>query len=162
MFWLGWQAGAIEQLAAATAAQAERFVTVTPAWRCAEAAVAALAGDAEHARALVDDLAGPKLLPALRADAAWPVAASMLAEACAVASHAPPAERLFEALEPLAECWAVGASGSLCICPVSRALGLLAGAMGRSAQAQEYFALAFEQANAIGAEAIAARIEAER
>jgi DNA-binding SARP family transcriptional activator len=162
VFWLGWQAGAIERLVAASAAQAERFVTVTPAWRCAEAAVTALAGATDRARALLDELASEKQLATLRGDAAWPVAASMLAEACAVAAYPAPAERLFGALEPLADRWAVGASGSLCICPVSRALGLLAAAMGRSADAERYFADALERANAVGATALAARIEAER
>jgi DNA-binding SARP family transcriptional activator len=162
IFWLGWQAGAIEQLVAASAAQAERFVTVTPAWRCAEAAVTALAGATDRARALLDELASERQLAALRGDAAWPVAASMLAEACAVAAYPAPAERLFGALEPLAERWAVGASGSLCICPVSRALGLLAATTGRSADAERYFADALERANAVGATVLAARIEAER
>jgi hypothetical protein len=161
LFWLGWQAGAVERLVAATAAQGERFVTITPAWRCAEAAVTALAGDLERARTLVDELAGP-MLPTLRGDTAWPVAASMLAEACAVADHAAPAERLFDALVPLGECWAVGASGSLCMCPVSRALGLLAAAMGRSDEAESYFADALARAEALGATVLAARIEAER
>jgi DNA-binding SARP family transcriptional activator len=162
MFWLRWQAGAVEELVAATAAQAQRFVTVTPAWRCAEAAVTALAGDLDRARSLLDELAGEEQLAVLRGDAAWPVAASMLAEACSVAAYPEPAERLFDALEPLADRWATGASGSLCICPVSRALGLLAAARGRTAEAERYFVDALERANAVGATTLAARIESER
>jgi hypothetical protein len=86
----------------------------------------------------------------------------MLAEACAVAAYEPPAERLFDALEPLADRWAVGASGSLCMCPVSRALGLLAAARGRRDEAERYFADALERANEAGASVLAARIETER
>jgi hypothetical protein len=160
-FWIGWQAGAYEQLAAAAAVQAERFVTVTPAWRCAAAAVAALTGELDTARVLLDELVGSQLAT-LRRDSAWPVAASMLAEACAVTGYAPPAAKLFELLEPIGDRWAVGASGSLCICPVSRSLGLLASAMGRWPVADRYLHDALARARSIGARKLELRIEAER
>jgi DNA-binding SARP family transcriptional activator len=161
LFWIRWQDGATDELVAATAHQAERFATVTPAWRCAQAALAALRGEEDEARALVDDLAGPRL-PQLRADSAWAVGASLLAEACAITSHAGPATTLYEALAPLADRWACGASGSLCMCPISRSLGLLAAAMGRPADADRLLSDATARARTAGASKLAARLEDER
>jgi DNA-binding SARP family transcriptional activator len=161
LFWIRWQDGAIDELVAATAQQAERFGDVTPAWRCAQAAFAAQAGDGEQARALVDDLAGPRL-PQLRADSAWAVGASMLAEACAITGHAGPALTLYEALAPLADRWACGASGSLCMFPVSRPLGLLAAVIGRHDESARLLSDAAARARTAGARKLAARIEDER
>jgi hypothetical protein len=160
-FWIRWQDGAIDELVAATAQQAERFAALTPTWRCAQASLAALSGRGDAAIELVDELAGPRL-PELRADSAWAVGAAMLAEACAITRHAGPALTLYEALTPLADRWACGASGSLCLCPVSRSLGLLAGAAGRRAEADRLLGDAIERASAAGARKLAARIEEER
>jgi DNA-binding SARP family transcriptional activator len=161
LFWIRWQDGATDELVAATAHQAQRFATVTPAWRCAQAALAALRGEGDDARALVDDLAGPRL-PQLRADSAWAVGATLLAEACASTHHAGPAMTLYEALAPLADRWACGASGSLCMCPISRPLGLLAAAMGRRAESDRLLSDAAARARAAGADKLVARIEDER
>jgi hypothetical protein len=161
VFWIRWQDGELGELTDATAAQAERFGAVTPAWSCAEAAVAALTGDHETAHALIDELAGPRL-PVLRADSAWAVGASLLAEACAISGHATSAATLFDALEPIADRWACGSSGSLCMCPISRSLGLLAAAMDRWGDAERLFDDAAARAAAAGAHKLAARIESER
>jgi hypothetical protein len=161
LFWIRWQDGATDELVAATARQAERFAAVTPAWRCAQAALAALSGDGDEARALADDLTGPRL-PQLRADSAWAVGASLLAEACAITRHAGPALTLYEALTPLGDRWACGASGSLCMCPISRSLGLLAAAIGRRAESDRLLSDAAARARTAGARKLAARIEDER
>lgn len=161
LFWIRWQDGAYEELAAAAAAEAERFESTTPTWRCAQAAVVARIGDLDLARALIDDLAGPRL-PLVRADSAWPVGATMLAEACAASGHARAAATLYGALEPIAGRWACGATGSLCICPISRSLGLLAAAMERWGDADRHFDDALARAEAAGAAKLAARTRAER
>lgn len=161
LFWIRWQDGATDELVAATARQAERFATVTPAWRCAQAALRAAVGDHDGARDLIDELAGPRL-PELRADSAWGVGASMLAEACAITRHHGPALTLYEALEPLAARWACGATGSLCMCPIGRSLGLLAAAMGRWAESDRLLTDAAERARMAGAHKLALRIEDER
>jgi DNA-binding SARP family transcriptional activator len=161
LFWIRWQDGATDELVAATAAQADRFATVTPAWRCAQAALRAAVGDHDGARGLIDELAGPRL-PELRADSAWAVGATLLAEACAITRHRGPAMTLYEGLAPLADRWACGASGSLCMCPVSRSLGLLAAAMGREAESDRLLGDAAERARMARANKLALRIEDER
>lgn len=161
VFWIRFQDEEFDELRDATAGQAERFADVTPAWRCAQAAVAAHTGDDEAATALLDELAGPRL-PVLRADSAWAVGASLLAEACAIVGHTAAAATLFEALEPIADRWACGASGSLCLCPISRSLGLLAAAMERWEEAERLFDDASGRAAAAGAQKLAGRIESER
>jgi DNA-binding SARP family transcriptional activator len=161
VFWIRWQDCEFDELRDATAGQAERFADVTPAWRCAQAAVAAHTGDDEMATALIDEFAGPRL-PVLRADSAWAVGASLLAEACAITRHSAAAATLFDALEPIADRWACGASGSLCLCPISRSLGLLAAALDRWEEAERLFDDAAGRAAAAGARKLVARIESER
>jgi uncharacterized protein HemY len=53
-------------------------------------------------------------------------------------------------------------AGSLCICPISRSLGLLAAAMERWDDADRHFDDALARATAAGAAKLAARVTAER
>lgn len=160
IFWLHFERDTIAELSPEAGALATRY-SFMPVWQCVRALVALRRDDLDTARSVVHDLAADGFAQ-LRQDASWMLAATLLAEVCAGVGDLETAPRLFGTLAPYAGRWAVTASGSVCLCPVSRPLALLAATTGGADAAERHFADAHGQAQAASAVTLVARLERER
>lgn len=160
LFSLHLQRDTVEELSFEAQRLAARY-SFTPAWRCVQALIALKLGHLRTARSIVHELAGTGLVR-LRQDAGWLVAATLLAEVCAGVQEPDAARRLYEALAPHSDRWAVTPSGSVCLYPVSHPLALLATTMDRPKDADRHLAQARKQAHAAGANPLIERLERER
>ncbi len=96
------------------------------------------------------------------ADYEWPGRITLLAELCARLGELDRAEILYKALAPHAEQVAVASLSALCRGSVDHYLGLLAGALGRRADAERHFDAAQALHERLGSPLWIARTEADR
>jgi hypothetical protein len=138
----GWQGrvAEIEPLVQQGAAETR----VVPAWRCALAALYAVAGRDGEARRELDALAARDFEDIPR-DSNWLTALSLLASVSARLADVPRAARLYELLRPYAGRVAV-ARFAVLVAPVDLRLGSLASLLGRHEEADAHFDAAWEMA----------------
>jgi len=160
VFWLRSQRGSSNELSLIAQALSARY-TVAPVWRCAHAQIEARLGRLGPTQQLLDELVrtGPVML---RNDPAWLLAATLLAEAGEQLSRTTGTEILYEMLQPHASRWAVSASGSVCLCPISRPLALLAKTLGHTTDAALYSQDAITRARATGSGGQPPQLQHER
>ena len=123
------------------------------------ALVLAQAGRAEDARAQLEAVV--PLLPAMARDSEWLPSMAQVAETIALTGPHPVARWAYDALLPYAGLVAVEGICAAVRGPVHRHLALLADALGEHEDAAGHRAAAVAGARALGAAALAARIEAE-
>jgi tetratricopeptide (TPR) repeat protein len=128
----------------------ERHPTL-PIWRANLAHIYAQAGRTTDARHEIELVAAHDFAD-LPQDLRWLPTVTMLSQACAAIGDRPRAATLYDLLRPHAGRFVVVASGAgPCMGPVSRFLGLLAGAMARWSEAQQHFQDALTTSERIGA-----------
>ncbi|HET8975732.1 MAG TPA: protein kinase [Solirubrobacterales bacterium] len=125
--------GRAEELLPAVRDLAGRFPGI-PAWRTGLISLAARSGDVEEGRLQLERFAG-RDLSALRRDANWFTAASLLGEAVALLGDSDRAGPIYDELLPYAGRLIVVGRAAGCNGPVDRVLGLLAAACGRTEDA---------------------------
>jgi len=123
------------------------------------ALVLAQAGRAEDARAQLEAVV--PLLPAMARDSEWLPSMAQVAETIALTGPHPVARWAYDALSPYAGLVVVEGIGAAVRGPVHRHLALLADALGEHETAAGHRAAAVAGARALGAAALATRIEAE-
>jgi hypothetical protein len=135
-------------------------VPVAAPWiQVTRALVLAQAGRAEDARAQLEAVI--PLLPAMARDSEWLPSMAQVAETIALTGPHPVARWAYDALLPYARLVAVEGICAAVRGPVHRHLALLADALGEHQDAAGHRAAAVAGARALGAAALAARIEAE-
>ncbi len=135
-------------------------VPVPAPWlQVTRALVLAQAGRTEDARAQLEAVV--PLLPAMARDSEWLPAMAQVAETIALTGPHPVARWAYDALSPYAGLVAVEGICAAVRGPVHRHLALLADALGEHETAARHRAAAVGGARALGAAALAARIEAE-
>ena len=143
--------GRLGELEGAFMLFAEQIAARLTIWRCGLAIIYAETGKESEARALLDQL-GTGGFQALRRDMHWLVCCTMLAEASVLVRDLPRVETLFWLLQPFADRWVTnGSTAAVCWGPTSYFLGVMAAALGRPGQADEYFARATHTAESSGA-----------
>jgi AAA ATPase domain len=123
------------------------------------ALVLAQAGRAEEARAALGEAA--PVLPALVKDSEWLPYVAQVAETIALTGPHPVARWAYDALAPYAGLFVVEGICAAVRGPVHRHLALLADALGDHQAAAAHRAEALVQASALGAAALAARVDRE-
>ena len=123
------------------------------------ALVLAQAGRAGEARAQLEAVV--PLLPAMARDSEWLPSMAQVAETIGLTGPHPVARWAYDALSPYAGLVVVEGIGAALRGPVHRHLALLADALGEHEAAAGHRAAAVAGARALGAAALAARIEAE-
>ena len=123
------------------------------------ALVLAQAGRAGDARAQLEAVV--PLLPAMARDSEWLPSMAQVAETIGLTGPHPVARWAYDALSPYAGLVVVEGIGAALRGPVHRHLALLADALGEHEAAAGHRAAAVAGARALGAAALAARIEAE-
>jgi len=135
-------------------------VSVPAPWlQVTRALVLAQIGRTEDARAQLDAVV--PLLPAMARDSEWLPTMAQVAETIALTGPHPVARWVYDALSPYAGLIAVEGICAAVRGPVHRHLALLADTLGEHEAAAGYRAAAVTGARALGAAALAARIEAE-
>ena len=127
---------------------AERFPGI-PAWRTALIRLAARSGDLELGRRELERLA-PDDFSVISRDANWLAAAALVGEATATLGDARRSGWLYEELLPYEGLVVAVARAGGCGGPVDRILGLLAGTMGRQADAERHLRAALEISGRMG------------
>jgi tetratricopeptide (TPR) repeat protein len=142
--------GPVQEQAATIKALVERHPTA-PIWRANLAHIYAQAGRTTEARREIELLAAHDFAD-LPQDLRWLPTVTMLSQACAAIGDRRRASTLYDLLRHHAGRIVVVASGAgPCMGPVSRFLGLLAGAMARWSEAQQHFEDAVTTSERIGA-----------
>jgi hypothetical protein len=135
-------------------------VPLADAWlRATRALLLAQAGRVEDARTQLEAVA--PLLPAMVRDSEWLPVMAQVAETIAVTGPHPVARWVYDALVPYAGLVVVEGICAAVRGPVHRHLALLAGALGEHEAAARHRVAAVAGARALGATALAARIEHE-
>jgi AAA ATPase domain len=135
-------------------------VTVPAPWlQVTRALVLAQAGRTEDARAQLEAVV--PLLPAMARDSEWLPSMAQVAETIALTGPHPVARWAYDALSPYAGLVAVEGICAAIRGPVDHHLALLADALGEHEAAARHRAAAVAGARAVGALALAARIEGE-
>jgi hypothetical protein len=135
-------------------------ISVPAPWiQITRALVLAQVGRTEDARAQLEAVV--PLLPALARDSEWLPAMAQVAETIALTGPHPVAHWAYDALLPYAGLVVVEGICAAVRGPVHRHLALLADALGEHEAAAGHRAAAVAEARALGAAALAARIEAE-
>jgi len=147
-------AGLLDMLAAL-----ETVPIHAPWLQITRALVLAQAGRAEDARAQLEAVV--PLLPAMARDSEWLPSMAQVAETIALTGPHPVARWAYDALSPYAGLVVVEGICAAVRGPVHRHLALLADALGEHEDAAGHRAAAVAGARALGAAALAARIEAE-
>jgi hypothetical protein len=131
-----------------------------PAWRAGFAVLLAEAGAVAEARVEIDAvLAGG--LDRVRRDQNWMFCMAALAEACARLDDPVRAAPVYDVLLPFDGRFVVLGDGYAVWCAVAKSLGILARAAGRFETARVHLEAALAAHTAAGADALAARTEAE-
>jgi hypothetical protein len=135
-------------------------VAVPAPWlQVTRALVLAQAGRTEDARAQLEAVV--PLLPAMARDSEWLPSMAQVAETIALIGPHPVARWAYDALSPYAGLIVVEGICAAIRGPVDHHLALLAGALGEQEAAARHRAAAVAGARAVGALALAARIEGE-
>jgi DNA-binding CsgD family transcriptional regulator len=113
------------------------------AWRCALASLYLAAGRSAEARREFETVAAHEFADIPR-DINWPTTLKALAQLCAALDDHRRAARLYELLQPYAGRVIVVGGAVLCYGAADRYLGLLAGTLGRWADAEAHFIRAIE------------------
>jgi len=137
----------------------EKVPVPAPWLQVTRALALAQAGRAEDARAQLEAVV--PLLPAMARDSEWLPTMAQVAETIALTGPHPVARWAYDALLPYAGLVAVEGIGAAVRGPVHRHLALLADALGEHEAAAGHRAAALAGARALGAAALAARIEQE-
>ena len=153
LLYLRWWQGRLTELAPAVDGFAAQYPAM-PAWRCAAALIRRELEDLEGTRAALASVA----VDELPIDNIWIVGMTFLAEASAWAGDAEKAAELERLLRPFEDLVAVSPDAA-CLSPVSRLLGNLAAAQGRTDQAELLLERAVAQCVELGAPPLAALTE---
>jgi class 3 adenylate cyclase len=127
---------------------AERYPAI-PAWRTALIGLEAMAGDLEVSRVELERFVGEDF-SAIPRDFSWLPAMGLLGEATALLRDSKRAELMYELMLPYEELVIVIARAAASGGPVARILGLLAGAAGRSDDAERHLRAGVEISTRMG------------
>jgi DNA-binding SARP family transcriptional activator len=159
-FLLGALRGDVAGFAPLVADLAEQYPTM-PVWQAALAWCAVNAGDVDGARAAARSAFVDDQLP-LRQSATWYTAVAQLAEVAFSTGDAELATLLLPLVEPIAERVAITGMGVICLGHLSRSLGQVLAASGRTDEAIEALTEAVVRSRACGFLPFLARALAER
>jgi class 3 adenylate cyclase len=137
----------------------ERYPTI-PAWRCSLASIHAELGNEGEARTVFEQLAGEGF-ESLPSDAQWLISLTSLGETAAFLGDSGRAERLYELTEPYKGLTIVAGRAAACYGPVERVLGLLAGTLGHTAEAERHFSSSLALTERMGDRPFIARTSRE-
>jgi DNA-binding CsgD family transcriptional regulator len=151
---LRWQQGRLDDAEAVLTAALDDYPSL-PVWHCLRAALACARGRAADARRELDHVAGTGFTN-LPTDLFWLSNMALLSETCAWLNDAACAAQLYEAIAPYAT-HNVMIGRAACLGPVTRYLGLLAGAMGQWARATRHVEDALAACARMGAKPLLAQ-----
>lgn len=149
--------GRLEEVEGGLRAFVEQYPDM-PGWRCALAGLYREIRDREAERVEFERVAS-RGFESIPRDAGWLGAIVSLAEVAADLGDRRRCDELYGLLLPFAERNVVVGAATVCFGPVARALGILASALGRHADAERHFETALARAAAVGARSWLARTE---